>query len=706
MAGDMAPTTAAPFAPTAAIRRAMLILLLLVLGGVFLAYRFIAAEQERALQEWQVRLGLIADTRSSLVDDWARKRLRFLTDLAGNPSLQLYLSQLASRAPAENAAEPAQLSYLRNLIRAAAVRGGYGAPTGRNDVPANLASGSSAGLMLLNQDARPVVATAGMQERDADIETLARAVLQDGRPSIRDLSLDQQGRAVVGFMVPVYALAGADNRPVGVLYGLDEAARELYPLLRQEGLGLSSEETLLVRRDGDALQYLSPLADGSPVLQRHQSINDGRLAAAWAVKHAGGFGRQRDYAGQRVLVTSRQLGRLPWLLVQTIGEAEALRDYRERRNFLATSLLLLVAIVAALLVAAWKHGSGLRARMVADELRTRALELQAQWALLAAITDNIGELLFLLDSHARILFANRLLAECLRVDKDDLPGQSTAATFGPERGASLGALAERARHDHMAVSATQELELGGQRRTYHTTVLPLSIPGYDPGTVLVVAHDVSDLLDAQQKRGRVMSQLVSVLVRLIDLHDPHCIDHSVRTADVAWAIGETIGLSADELETLSMAARLANLGKIFVPRELLTKPGELNADERQRVLEAEQLAAETLGQLEFRGPVLEIIAQRQERVDGDGPAGLAGDGILMPARILAVANAYIAMTSERAYRPGLPAREALDQLLRDAGRLYDRGVVSALFNLVENRPQSMVPAWRRALPAGLGSRVS
>ena len=92
-----------------------------------------------------------------------------------------------------------------------------------------------------------------------------------------------------------------------------------------------------------------------------------------------------------------------------------------------------------------------------------------------------------------------------------------------------------------------------------------------------------------------------------------------------------------------------------------------------------------LSSLEFEGPVLETIAQKQELMDGSGyPRGLRGEDILLTARILAVANTFVALVSPRAYRDAVPIERALDQLLSESKDKYDRHVVAALFHLAEN----------------------
>jgi HD-GYP domain-containing protein (c-di-GMP phosphodiesterase class II) len=93
-----------------------------------------------------------------------------------------------------------------------------------------------------------------------------------------------------------------------------------------------------------------------------------------------------------------------------------------------------------------------------------------------------------------------------------------------------------------------------------------------------------------------------------------------------------------------------------------------------------------LQDLDFEGPVLDTIAQKQEHLDGSGyPNGLTGDDILLTARILAVSNAFVALVSPRAYRQAVSIEAALDQLLRESGSKFDRHVVAALFHVAENR---------------------
>jgi HD-GYP domain-containing protein (c-di-GMP phosphodiesterase class II) len=204
--------------------------------------------------------------------------------------------------------------------------------------------------------------------------------------------------------------------------------------------------------------------------------------------------------------------------------------------------------------------------------------------------------------------------------------------------------------------------------------------------VLVVEHDITEAVTERERRERTLRQLVGMLVRLVDRRDPFAADHSARVAAVARAVAEEMGLDPVTIDTVETAGKLMNLGKILVPSEVLTKPAGLTDDEIRRVRESLQTVAAFLEDVEFDGPVVETLRQLRERWDGTGaPAGLAGEAILLPARIVAVANAFVAMVSDRAFRAGIGLDAAAERLLAECGRAFDRRVVAALVNRLDNR---------------------
>ena len=183
-----------------------------------------------------------------------------------------------------------------------------------------------------------------------------------------------------------------------------------------------------------------------------------------------------------------------------------------------------------------------------------------------------------------------------------------------------------------------------------------------------------------------------VVELLVALHaaDPSTTDHLWRVAERAAALGEALGIPREELRTLWYAGLLHDVGKIGVPEEILRKEGTLDPTERALVRLHPELGAALLEDLEGLEDAATLVLHHQERFDGrrDGsypgyPTGLAGADIPLGARILAVADAYDAMVSDRPYRPGLTPTAAAEELRRESGRQFDPRVVAAFLGVLD-----------------------
>lgn len=665
------------------------LLAILVLGGLWLIYTYLELERERDLTDWRIRLGLIADDRSADIEQWLSQQYTELQELANNASLQLYLSQL-SLQNGEQDTEPAQLGYLRNLLYTAAERTGYRSSSDSEPVVrANLPSTGTRGLALLNRDGQVVVATPGLPVIDAEDKQRIQAALATGKAVLRDIRINEHGQATLGFIVPVLAVQGleSDLPRVGALFGLKPADSELFPLLANRASQGSHDETLLVRSQDDLVVYLTPLADGSTPTKRRLALNTPDLAAAQALRAPGEFAQLLDYRGVPVLMTSRKLSNAPWTLIQKTDAAEALKESNDHRRFLLTVFLLTLFFISATLVAAWRHGSSVRAQAMAGRLQEKTRLLESQSRLLHAVTDTLSDYLFLIDAKHQLLFTNRAFELATGLQQADLIGKSLASIFGPDTAQRMQDCMQR---EDQHPSAPESYHIGNREGLFQCSALPLTNPAGSGHAVLVVLHDVTALHESERKRANLLRQLIAALMRAVDKHDPYSANHSSRTAAVAVAIGRELKLGTTDLQALDLAANLANVGKIFVPKEALTKSGALSEDEQEQLKRHVQYSLDILSSLEFEGPVLETLAQKQELMDGSGyPRGLRGDQILLTARILAVANAFVALVSPRAYRDAVPISEALDQLLAQSKDKYDRHVVAALFHVAENRSDLM-----------------
>jgi putative nucleotidyltransferase with HDIG domain len=148
------------------------------------------------------------------------------------------------------------------------------------------------------------------------------------------------------------------------------------------------------------------------------------------------------------------------------------------------------------------------------------------------------------------------------------------------------------------------------------------------------------------------------------------------------AIATEMGMAAEELNGLRLAALIHDIGKIAVPAEILSKPGKLSTVEFELIKQHSQAGHEILAAIEFDRPVAQMVVQHHERLNGSGyPQGLSGEDILPEARILAVADVVEAMSSHRPYRAALGIEPALAEIHDDAGVRYDLDVATACVNV-------------------------
>jgi putative nucleotidyltransferase with HDIG domain len=191
---------------------------------------------------------------------------------------------------------------------------------------------------------------------------------------------------------------------------------------------------------------------------------------------------------------------------------------------------------------------------------------------------------------------------------------------------------------------------------------------------------------------------VRALVNAVDSKDSYTASHSSLVAEYAVLMAETLGLSGDVIDDLRMAAYLHDLGKIGIPDEVLRKPAALTPEEGRQMRRHPTIAAHILEEVPFSPRLKLAVKHNHERWDGMGyPDGLQGEEIPIEARILSVADAYEAMTSDRPYRTTIGHTAAMAELRRHAGTQFDPAVVNAFVRAIEaRRAGERVPASIRA----------
>jgi len=705
-------TAAAPAMSGTGIRSSWLlggILVLAAVIGSILAGQLNSSGGKSEEDRWRDRLAIVADSRAREGASWLNRHLGAVEILTRDSSLQLYASEVAS-GDSEGLAD-AQRGYVFAILSAEAERSGFHEDRPTDSLAANvnrpqrmgIGVFSTAGDLLVGSPGLPAFESSDLSARTDSFIRLG-PLLDDGTP-------------LVLFGAPIYAgavsLTGITGQ-TGWVVGARPLDGSFLSTLTQPGDLSETGETYVIQRvdlggaldsgqesdldpNHNRVRMLTPLKGGG----RRFDIRDD-AAAYQAASTPGAFVAATNYQDMAVLATARDYSApVDWVLVRSIDRAEVSASSDAARLDLLANFGFAGTAILALLILAWRLGSSARleAALARQEDLTRANEDLSVF--LTSIADEQPTAIAVVDGDMDIHFANRrmhALAAPVGIGSQtqknpqgrdtDTPliGSRLDRHFDDKTGSLLRAGASGAAVGEHSLMDLR-LDIGGHNRTLRTDFLPIAAnrPGLSE-PALVVMHDISDLEAAHARSQGTLRHLVETLTLVIDARDPWSRDHSTRVVAVSTEIGRDMALDPIQMETLEITGLLVNLGKVFVPQDILIKSGKLTDSELTQVRDAMAQGIALLSDVEFRGPVGPSLAQVRAHYDGSGePRGLSGGDILITARILAVANAFVAMVTERAHRPTLGFDKAVDVLNDGAGTLYDRSVVAALVQILENK---------------------
>ena len=222
---------------------------------------------------------------------------------------------------------------------------------------------------------------------------------------------------------------------------------------------------------------------------------------------------------------------------------------------------------------------------------------------------------------------------------------------------------------------------------YPWAVALLAVPSY------VVHRSLRDGVALREQTREALEELADV----VDMRDHYTFEHSRRVAVLARATAAALGLPADEVETIAMAGRVHDVGKIGIKSTVLMKPETLTDPQWTEMRLHPEIGARLVAKFPQFARGREIVLSHHERYDGKGyPRGLAGDRIPLGGRILAVADAWDAMTSHRAYRQALESERVYTELERGRGTQFDPVVLDAFLRALAAHPELAVYHTREA----------
>ena len=342
------------------------------------------------------------------------------------------------------------------------------------------------------------------------------------------------------------------------------------------------------------------------------------------------------------------------------------------------------------------HELALAIELALYKSRTES-QLQESERLLSTTLGSLAEAVISTDTEGCVNYLNLAATALLGLEQETSLGREVAGLFSildQDTRLPVTSLEEicSPRAAHPMCEDMLLVTPGGQEVPVGLSVSPIfGSRGDFRGRVLVLRNvalrkqSEAELLASMQALRTAFRQTVRALASMAEKRDPYTAGHQQRVAKLACAIGRKLGMPEEQLEGLEVSGILHDVGKVYVPAEILSKPARLSLMEMGIMKSHSEVGFEILREVNFPWPVARTVLEHHERLDGSGyPGGLKGQEISVEARILAVADVVEAMSSHRPYRAALGIARALDEIRAGRGRVYDAGAVDACLELITN----------------------
>ncbi len=504
-----------------------------------------------------------------------------------------------------------------------------------------------------------------------------KSVLETGHTAFSNIYLTANGMVLDIFM-PIFPpqVDDGSEKPLSVLILSRIVTPRIAEFLKASPMDTYKLSTYLVQynEQNDSFELVSPNSNNMQALATGMIERD--------TEHLD-FARSMGVMNRDVYSLGVKVPGINWWIIQEVdyNEARAELDNYIRTAVGITILLSLVLILAVTGMWWWLVGN--EQRKIAGRVQNLLVYIEDQKQLLDAINSTISDLISLTDEKGVIQYANLAFANAVGRETSEIVGLDIPALFGFDTGKRLIGSDHQVMMSGEPMVVNEVIYLQSHRYYFQIVKAPLTTTaGRQAKGIVSVYRDITDLVEAQERSQRVVQQTIDALVRTIEESDPYLAGHSRYMSIVATMMARDMNLSETDIATIEAAANLSQIGRMFVPKDILNKPGALTKEEMNIMESHVEHSRRVLQNIEFDLPIVDTICEMNERLDGTGyPNKLSGDEIGVDARILAVANAFTAMVRPRSYRNSLGAEQAM-QILRQEKDGYDQKVVDVLEQLI------------------------
>jgi PAS domain S-box-containing protein/putative nucleotidyltransferase with HDIG domain len=315
------------------------------------------------------------------------------------------------------------------------------------------------------------------------------------------------------------------------------------------------------------------------------------------------------------------------------------------------------------------------------------------------IFENVPDVVWSLDTELRILGVSPSVERSLGYKPEELIGTTLTkmnADFRILQKATMEEMVGRAaaaiRGKKQKPSRYDLTAKDGSSKAVEISAAPVLDGGKVVG-IICIARDIADQAETELNAKTTLSKLratlggiIQAMAETVERRDPYTAGHQRRVSDLARAIGQQLNLDENVVDGIRVAGLIHDLGKMGVPASILSKPGRLTSAEFAIIQTHPQVGFDIVRKIDFPWPVADMLFQHHERQNGSGyPERISAADILIEARILAVADTVEAMASDRPYRIALGIPEALAEIRKNAGILYDEDVARSCLQLFDDK---------------------
>lgn len=366
----------------------------------------------------------------------------------------------------------------------------------------------------------------------------------------------------------------------------------------------------------------------------------------------------------------------PWFLIQETPTSIIYANILSTVYSVLIFAVLATCIVILIFVALWWYLMQKEQRSLAQDFKSLYLVIDGQQQLLNGINSTITDMIVLTDVNDIIQYVNKAFAEKVEKAPEALLGLTMQEVFGFDTAKRI------TKHDSSILatgkphSFEEVIFIKSEKHIFQIIRTPFQ-QGGETSSIVSVFRDITEMKANIEYTQKLLEQTVEALIQTVEMRDPYLAGHTHMMRTCVEGICKELECSSEEKQLMLIATDLSQIGKLFVPVEILTKTTPLSQEEKKILEEHVQHSLRIISGIEFKLPVAEVIAQMNERIDGSGyPAHLTEKEIRFEAKVVAIANSFCALVKPRSYRTALSVTDALDALEHQGG--YDMAILHAL----------------------------